>query len=84
MMHLNTIKKNAIKHFTEENFKESVNKSFADSISAINANIDYLIDKLVFITFTEIRKVLVPKLFKLFHQESLGGRKPSGDALCNH
>ena len=72
MLHLNSIKKNAVKHFSEENFKEAVNKSFASCISSINANIDYLIDKLVLVTFTEIKKILIPKLFKLIYKKTVG------------
>jgi len=64
MLHLNSIKKNAIKFFPEESLKESVNKSFASCISAINSSIDYLLDKLVLVTYTEIRRLLVVKLFK--------------------
>ena len=64
MLNLNNIKKNAVKHFQEENFKESVGKSFSNCIAAVNAAIDYLLDKLVIITFADIRKVCIPKLFK--------------------
>lgn len=64
MFHLNNIKKNVLKLFSEENFKEQVNKSFSNAISAVNSSIDYLLDKLVAITYTEIKKVLICKLFK--------------------
>jgi hypothetical protein len=73
MLNLNNIKKNAVKNFQEENFKELVSRSFSNCIAAVNAAIDYLLDKLVLITFDDIRKLCISKLFKLGNQEDVGG-----------
>ena len=69
MMHLNSIKKNVLQFFSDENLKEAVGKCFTMAINNINGNIDMLLDKQVTITYTEIRKVLISKLFKFTHKK---------------
>ena len=76
MFHLNNTKKNSLKYFPEENLKESINKYFSNTINLLSSNIDYLLDKLVFITFIEIKRVLVVQLFKWPKQKDVGGEQP--------
>lgn len=83
MLNLNNIKKSAVGHFKEESLKEAVNRHFANAIASINAGIDYLLDKLVIITFDDIKKVCIPKLFKLTNKKELGGRKSVGSRVCH-
>lgn len=83
MLNLNNIKKNAIKNFSEENYREAVSKHFANCISAVNAAIDYLLDKAVAITFADIKKLCISKLFKWPKQKDLGGRESPGSHICD-
>lgn len=64
MLYLNETKKMALQYFKEEVHKEQLNSYFTNSITCLNSNIDILLEKCSRLVYKEIKRQLVPQLFK--------------------
>ena len=64
MFHLNMTKKRALQLFQDEFSKEKIKKQFSDIINFLSQNVNEIINSLIKICFLEIKKQLIPFLFK--------------------